>query len=263
MGKAAAIATVQRGGKALLVSRSKAKLDRASKEVIAAAEESNMGGSVSVLKLDVTDELAVQKFAENIAPDEWDGMVISCAGTAPHGPIVDLPISETRSLMESKFWGAVHCSKYISPKLREGGSIIFVSGILGRRPGINCYPLATTNGALEGLTRSLALELGPRLRVNCLSPGFCATERFDHMDTERKHAMLENTAGEWDIFIEIHFGSNQISISISFSKPSSKKSRNTTRHGRGNLLSIYCTICYWCRFGCRWRAFNKAIRKSQ
>lgn len=51
-----------------------------------------------------------------------------------------------------------------------------------------------TNGALEGLTRSLALELGPRLRVNCLSPGFCETERFDHMDKDRKAAMLANTA---------------------------------------------------------------------
>ena len=50
------------------------------------------------------------------------------------------------------------------------------------------------NGALEGLTRTLALEWGPRLRVNCLSPGFCDTERFDHLDPERKANMLANTA---------------------------------------------------------------------
>lgn len=50
------------------------------------------------------------------------------------------------------------------------------------------------SGALEGLTRTLALEWGPRLRVNCLSPGFCDTERFDHMDAERKEKMLANTA---------------------------------------------------------------------
>jgi len=194
MGKAAAIAAVQRGGKALLVSRSKEKLDRASKEVTAAAEESNLGGSVSITSVDITDEAAVEEFAESIASDEWDSLIVSSAGKAPHGPIGELPISETRSLMESKFWGAVHCSKYLSPKLKEGGSITFVSGVLGRRPGINCSPLACTNGALEGLTRSLALELGPRLRVNCLSPGFCDTERFDHMDDERRRAMLANTA---------------------------------------------------------------------
>lgn len=43
----------------------------------------------------------------------------------------------------------------------------FVAGVLNRRPGINCVPLAVVNGALEGLTRALALEFGPRLRVNC------------------------------------------------------------------------------------------------
>lgn len=191
MGKAAAIAAVQRGGKALIVSRSKSKLDRAAKEV---AENAKMGGSVSIFSLDVTDERAVQEFGESIADGEWDSLVISSAGKAPHGPITDLSISESRSLMESKFWGAVHCSKYISTKLKDDGSIIFVSGVLGRRPGINCSPLASTNGALEGLTRSLALELGPRLRVNCLSPGFCETERFDHMDADRRDAMLANTA---------------------------------------------------------------------
>ena len=68
------------------------------------------------------------------------------------------------------------------------------AGVLNRRPGRNCAPLACVNGALEGLTRALALELGPRVRVNCLSPGFCDTERFDAMDAARKAAMLANTA---------------------------------------------------------------------
>jgi len=191
MGKAAAIAAVKRGGKALLVSRSQNKLDRAVIEVNTAAKK---GESVSTKSLDITNEKAVKEFADGISCNEWNALVISSAGKAPHGSITDLEISETRDLFESKFWGAYCCSKYISPKLKEGGSITFVSGVLGRRPGINCSPLACTNGALEGLTRSLALELGPRIRVNCLSPGFCDTERFDHMDKEKKAAMLANTA---------------------------------------------------------------------
>ena len=97
-------------------------------------------------------------------------------------------------MLETKVWTAYHCAKYLAPKLTDGGSVVFVAGILNRRPGLNCVPLAMANGALEGLTRSLALEWGPRLRVNCLSPGFCDTERFDHMDPERKAKMLENTA---------------------------------------------------------------------
>jgi NAD(P)-dependent dehydrogenase (short-subunit alcohol dehydrogenase family) len=50
------------------------------------------------------------------------------------------------------------------------------------------------NGALEGLTRTLALEWGPRLRVNCLSPGFCDTERFDQLEPGKRAEMMANTA---------------------------------------------------------------------
>jgi NAD(P)-dependent dehydrogenase (short-subunit alcohol dehydrogenase family) len=108
--------------------------------------------------------------------------------------VLSLPTMKTRSMMESKVWTAYHCAKYLSPKLRRGGAVVFVAGILNRRPGLNCVPLAMANGALEGLTRSLALEWGPQLRVNCLSPGFCNTERFNHMDPIQRQQMLENTA---------------------------------------------------------------------
>lgn len=195
MGKAAAVQTVKNGGNVLLVSRSADKLQKA-KEQIEAACGSDSIGRVKTRALDATDEVAVQAFADELSSDDWefDALIVSAAGKAPHGPMSELPTADTRSMMETKFWTAYNAAKYINPKLKEGGSITFVSGVLGRRPGINCCPLAVTNGALEGLTRSLALELGPRLRVNCLSPGFCDTERFDKMDSDRKAAMLANTA---------------------------------------------------------------------
>jgi len=194
MGKAAAVQTVKNGGNVLLVSRSADKLQQAKEQI-----ETACGGNIGRVKtraLDATDEAAVQAFANELSSEDWefDALIVSAAGRAPHGPMTELPTADTRSMMETKFWTAYNAAKYINPKLREGGSITFVSGVLGRRPGINCCPLAVTNGALEGLTRSLALELGPRLRVNCLSPGFCDTERFDRMDTDRKAAMLANTA---------------------------------------------------------------------
>jgi len=199
MGKAAAIAAVRRGGNALIVSRSPEKLEKASKEISTRAATGACRekiGVVSTAILDASNELAVEEFAcsEQVMNGEWDGLVFSAAGRAPHGPIDKLDTSSTRDLMNIKFWGAYHTAKHIGPKLRDGGCCVFVSGVLNRRPGINCSPLACTNGALEGLTRSLALEFGPRIRVNCMSPGFCDTERFDHMEDDRKKAMLENTA---------------------------------------------------------------------
>jgi len=188
--KAAALQTIEHGGRVLLVSRSNDKLERAKAQLL----ESVPKADISLASLDATDEKAVEQFAASLDKQTWDGLVISAAGRAPHGPVESLPTSDTRELMETKLWSAYHCAKYIGPKLNDGGCVCFVAGILNRRPGLNCAPLAMCNGALEGLTRTLALEWGPRLRVNCLSPGFCDTERFDHMDRERKENMLANTA---------------------------------------------------------------------
>lgn len=190
MGKAAALQTIEHGGRVLLVSRSEDKLQRAKAELLSKVPKAD----ISTETLDATNEAAVKNFADCLDMGTWNGLVISAAGRAPHGSVESLPTSATRDLMETKLWSAYHCAKYIGPKLCEGGSVCFVAGILNRRPGVNCAPLAMANGALEGLTRTLALEWGPRLRVNCLSPGFCDTERFDHMDAERKANMLANTA---------------------------------------------------------------------
>lgn len=190
MGKAAALCTIQQGGKCLIVSRSEEKLQAAATYLLEQVPEAD----ITTITLDASNEEDVQEFAQQLDDSCWDGLVISAAGKAPHGPMIDLPTKDTRMMMETKFWTAYNCAKYIAPKLQNGGCIVFVAGILNRRPGLNCVPLAVANGALEALTKSLALEFGPKLRVNCLSPGFCNTERFAHLSEERKSQMMANTA---------------------------------------------------------------------
>jgi NAD(P)-dependent dehydrogenase (short-subunit alcohol dehydrogenase family) len=205
MGKALALEVVQHGGRVLLCSRNPAKLDltrafllqRVKSTVLSSTSGETSGGCVTMVEthvVDATDEASVQALADGLATDTWDALVVTAADQAVHGPMLTLPVEDVRRMMETKFWSAYYCAKYVAPKLVEGGAVVFCSGILGRRPGLNCVPLAICNGALEGLTRALALEWGPRLRVNCLSPGFCDTERFDRMDPLRKQSMLDNTA---------------------------------------------------------------------
>lgn len=193
MGKALAKQVVSRGGRVLIASRDQQKLNAARTDII---ESTNCVDVLSVQTycLDASNEAAVEDFAASLVAGEWDGLVVSAAGAAPHGPIGELLTSDTQGLFQSKFYSAYYCCKHVAPQLADGGAIALVAGVLNRRPGINCVPLATVNGALEGLTRALALELGPRLRINCLSPGFCDTERFDRMEPAKKAAMLANTA---------------------------------------------------------------------
>lgn len=193
MGKALATSVVQRGGRVLLASRSASKLKAAATEILTETGCVDVT-AVATYVVDASDENQVVALADSLPMHEWDGLVVSAAGSAPHGPITKLPTSDTEALFGSKFWSAYHACKHIGPRLADGGAVALVAGVLNRRPGINCVPLATVNGALEGLTRSLALEFGPRLRVNCLSPGFCDTERFDRMEPSKKAAMLSSTA---------------------------------------------------------------------
>ena len=190
MGKAAALATIEKGGKTMLISRSEEKLSSAKEYLLQQVPDAD----IEIAVLDATNEEEVQNFAANLQDQCWDGLVISAAGKAPHGPVTELETAKTREMLDTKFWTAYHCAKHISKKLQDGGCVVFVAGILNRRPGVNCAPLAIANGALEALTKTCALEWGPRLRCNCLSPGFCDTERFDHLPEERKQKMIESTA---------------------------------------------------------------------
>jgi len=65
----------------------------------------------------------------------------------------------------------------ITPVGGAGGSIINLSSIVGSHPVTGALLYASTKGAIETLTRGLALELAPRkIRVNAIAPGHTETE---------------------------------------------------------------------------------------
>ena len=64
------------------------------------------------------------------------------------------------------------------------------SGALAKRPGKGSTALAAANAALDAIVKGLANDLGPRLRVSCVSPGLTDTEMWDSMPAEQRSAML-------------------------------------------------------------------------
>jgi len=190
MGFGAAQAFLARGGRVLLCSRSLAKLEAAKTRL----ENEASAGSVSIKTLDNTDEDQVKEFFDSLECDTYDALLVTALGRAAHGPLLELDVKRARETVEGKLWGPWFCAKYGAPKLREGGAIVFCSGVLCRRPGLNCTPLVAGNGAIEAVTKALALELGPRLRVNCFSPGYFDTERYAHLPADSKANFLEATA---------------------------------------------------------------------
>ncbi len=70
-------------------------------------------------------------------------------------------------------------AKYCVPHMPEGGSIISTASIGGKRPRPGLTPYNASKGAVITLTRGLAVELAPKIRVNCVCPVSSATG-FDY-----------------------------------------------------------------------------------
>lgn len=180
IGKAVAAQVMTAGAEVILSSRNADKLRAAAADI----------GASTVLPVDMTDTTSVTAWAA--ALPEVDHLVIS-ASSAAHGPFADLSETALRGMFDAKFFGPYTTARAALGKLRKGGSITFFSGVLSRRPGLNCSGLGAVNGAVEALARGLALELGPDLRVNCLSPGMVRSEAYAGMPPEARDAMYEAT----------------------------------------------------------------------
>ena len=180
IGKAIAAQAIKASANVIISSRDSAKLK-------AAIADLGAGKDVPV---DMTDPASVATWAD--ALPQVDHLVIS-ASSAAHGPFAELTEPDLRRMFDAKFFGPYAMAKAALSKIRSGGSITLFSGVLSRRPGMNCTGLGAVNGAVEALTRGLALELGPDLRVNCLSPGMVRSEAYSGMEESAREGMYEAT----------------------------------------------------------------------
>lgn len=181
IGRATAQMAADHGAKVLLASRSAEKLAKAASEI---------GKGSEVMPVDMTDEAAVKSWAANLPSIDY--LVIS-ASSATHGPFATAETAPLRQMFDAKFFGPYVTAREVLPKINDGGSVMLFSGVLSRRPGENCAGLGAVNGAIEALTRALALELGPKIRVNCVSPGMVRTEAYDAVPEAARNAMYEST----------------------------------------------------------------------
>jgi NAD(P)-dependent dehydrogenase (short-subunit alcohol dehydrogenase family) len=179
IGLATAVAAGEVGASVTIASRSKLKLD---------AALGNIRGTSRAVALDTRDQSALERFF--MSEGAWDHIVVSAAQT-PSGPVRTLSFSDAHAAMESKFWGAYGVSR--AAKIKDGGSLTFISGFLSVRPSADAVLQGAINAALEALARGLALELAP-VRVNAVSPGLIATPLWSGMREEKREAMFAGAA---------------------------------------------------------------------
>ncbi|WP_175936334.1 SDR family oxidoreductase [Burkholderia cepacia] len=179
IGEATARAFAEAGATVTIASRDAARL---------AASKDRVGYDMSTGVMDITDDASVRAFLDSAG--EFDHVVVSAAQTAT-GPVRGLALDDAYAAMDSKFWGAYRVARAV--RIRQGGSLTFVSGFLSVRPSKNSVLQGAINAALESLARGLALELAP-VRVNTVSPGLIATPLWSKIDAEARDRMYEGAA---------------------------------------------------------------------
>lgn len=132
----------------------------------------NSQGNIQYQKLDVlSDSLNLESF-----PEQIDGLVY-CPGSINLKPFKRFSEDDFINDFKLQVVGATRVIKTLLPKLMksENSSIVLFSTIAVQN-GFNFHSqVATSKGAIEGLTRSLSAEFAPKIRVNAIAPSLTNT----------------------------------------------------------------------------------------
>ncbi|EKO3904285.1 SDR family oxidoreductase [Vibrio fluvialis] len=144
--------------------------------------------SVDYHSLDIADEQAVIRFfgAIDARYGKLDVAVNNAspalASRGAYETVADYLLKET---LNQDFWAQALCLKYELGLMSSGASIVNISSVNGLRPTPNAAMYSAAKHALEGLTRSLALEnIAQGIRINAVAPGVTWTPRWDERQLE-------------------------------------------------------------------------------
>lgn len=150
------------GAKLILTGRSQEPLQRAASEVDA----------LSTSAFDATDPSLLDQFFRGL-PTPIDHIMVT-AGRPHYGRLIDLDSAHARRALDEHVSLFIEVARNAANKVRTGGTLIFMGGTGGRRPGVGIGIASTVTVALPALTANLALELAP-VRVNLVAAGFVDT----------------------------------------------------------------------------------------
>lgn len=139
--------------------------------------------------LDVTErEDVVRVVADTVERFGRIDILVNNA-TYPRGvdrvPLQELDDDVWRRIIDVNLTGTMLCSKYVARQMidqGDGGSIVSISSIAGRRGGASAAAYSTSKAAVHVLSGALAAELAPHgITSNVVAPGFIDTARIDEL----------------------------------------------------------------------------------
>lgn len=128
-------------------------------------------GDIGLITGSVADETAVRWLMDEAARrfGRLQGLVNN-AGIGIWKPLAELSLQDWHTVLDVNLTGAFLCAKYAEPLL--DGAIVNIASTRAHMSEPNGEAYAASKGGLVALTHALAVSLGPRVRVNCISPGW-------------------------------------------------------------------------------------------
>jgi 3-oxoacyl-[acyl-carrier protein] reductase len=150
----------------------------AAQEVAAAARAA--GQSVTAEQLDIRDSAACATAIERLADRrERIDLLVNNAGVIRDNPLSGFCDADVQDVLDTNVTGVFNMARAVAPYMisQRGGKIINISSVSAEKGGRGQTNYAASKGAINALTRALAVELAPRrITVNAVAPGVIDTE---------------------------------------------------------------------------------------
>ena len=192
IGAACAQAFAEAGADVVLAARTKDQLDEVAEQI---AERGRRG---IVVPCDVSDTANLEELVRR-AIDELGriDVVVNNAGGSMPQPFLDTSERAFEKAFHFNVTTAFALSKAAAPLMLDGGggSIVNISSAMGRLSDRGFVAYGTAKGAIAHMTRLLAADLAPRIRVNAIAVGSVATSALEIVleNDELREEMVEKT----------------------------------------------------------------------
>jgi 3-oxoacyl-[acyl-carrier protein] reductase len=169
----------------------------AARDTAAAAEA--CGVRALLIQCDVSDEAAVRAMVATVADafGRLDVLINNAGTTAPWKPrdLETLDLDEWDRVFAVNVRGLFQVTRACVPLLRQArGCVVNTASIVGLRPGPQPLPYAASKAAVVNLTKTLAWNLGPDIRVNAVAPGWMEGDWMKRMLADKYDDLMGKRA---------------------------------------------------------------------
>ena len=228
IGRATALLLARVGAAVAIGYRSRAKEAEATRGAVEQA-----GGRGITVAGDLGDPAAAVRAVERVtqAFGGLDFLIVNHGVWVAEGtPLATMPLEQWESTRRTNLDGVVYVCRAAIPRIADGGRIVLVSSTAGQRGEAFHADYAATKGALIALTKSLAVELAPRINVNCVAPGW--------VDTEMAAAPYARDEGRGRVAIEATIPVGRVASAADVASPIVFLCSGLARHITGEILNV-------------------------